>query len=187
MIDVGDYLLNVSVDGPVNGSALMPSNSMGRTMEMWEPRVKEFAQRLRVVRYDRRGNGASGVPVGPYSIKQLGRDVLAILDHLKPARVRWCVISIGRIVGQWLGARAPERLDRIILSNTSSYFRDPSNCLDRINAVQSNGVPSPTAPPREAYIARYNALSTLDQRALLPRNSRPTLVIAGRHDKIDPT
>jgi 3-oxoadipate enol-lactonase len=187
MIDVGDCLLNVSGDGPVNGPGLMPSNSMGRTMEMWEPQVTEFAQRFRVVRYDRRGHGTSGVPDGPYSIEQLGRDVLAILDHLKPARVNWCGISIGGIVWQWLGARAPEHLDRIILSNTSSYFRDPSNWLDRINDVQANGVASPTAPPREAYIARYNALSTLDQRALLPRNSRPTLVIAGRHDKIDPT
>jgi 3-oxoadipate enol-lactonase len=156
-------------------------------MEMWEPQVTEFAQLLCAVRYDRRGHGASGVPPGPYSIEQLGRDVLAIFDHLKPARVRWCGISIGGIFGQWLGARTPERLDHITLSNTSSHFRSLSNWLDRINAVQANGVASPTAPPRDAYIVRYNALSTLDQRALLPRNSGPTLVIAGRHDKIDPT
>ena len=214
MIDVGDCLLNVSIDGPENGPALMFSNSMGCTMDMWEPQLEEFARRFRVVRYDRRGHGRSGVPPGPHSVERLGRDALAILDHLELDRVHWCGISIGGIVGQWLGAHAPERLDRIILSNTSSHFPDPSNWLNRIKAVQADGVTSIaeavisgwftpgfrarqpqtvavmqamlTATPTEGYIACCNALSTLDQRALLPRISRPTLVIAGRHDKSTP-
>ena len=36
--------------------------------------------------------------------------------------------------------------------------------------------------PVEGYIACCEALSTLDQRELLPRIKSPTLVIAGRHD-----
>jgi 3-oxoadipate enol-lactonase len=210
MTDVGDCLLNVSADGPVNGPASMLSNSMGRTIEMWEPQVKEFAQRFRVIRYDRRGHGTSGVPSAHYSVEQLGLDV----HHLKPARMRWCGISIEGMVGQWLGARAPERLDRIILSNTSCYFPDPSDWLDRIEAVHTKGVASiaktvilcwftagfrarqpqmvaamqamSTAPPREGCIDCCETLGTLDQRALLPRNSRPTPVIAGRPDKSTP-
>ena len=42
------------------------------------------------------------------------------------------------------------------------------------------------ASPQEGYIACCEALRTLDQRDLLPRISRPTLVIAGRHDAATP-
>ena len=38
------------------------------------------------------------------------------------------------------------------------------------------------ASPVEGYLACCEALSTLDQRELLPRIKSPTLVIAGRHD-----
>jgi 3-oxoadipate enol-lactonase len=37
---------------------------------------------LPVLRFDTRGHGQSLVTPGPYSIEQLGRDVLALLDAL---------------------------------------------------------------------------------------------------------
>ena len=43
-----------------------------------------------------------------------------------------------------------------------------------------------SASPPEGYIACCEALSTLDQRALLPRIKSPTLVITGRHDMTTP-
>jgi 3-oxoadipate enol-lactonase len=42
------------------------------------------------------------------------------------------------------------------------------------------------ATPPAGYIACCEALSTLDQRDLLPRIKSPTLVIAGRHDMSTP-
>jgi 3-oxoadipate enol-lactonase len=42
------------------------------------------------------------------------------------------------------------------------------------------------ATPVEGYLACCEALSTLDQRALLPKIKSPTLVIAGRHDMATP-
>jgi len=42
------------------------------------------------------------------------------------------------------------------------------------------------ATPVEGYLACCEALSTLDQRALLPKIKSPTLVIAGRHDLATP-
>ena len=68
-----------------------------------------------MIRYDRRGHGKSGVPPGPYSMERFGRDVLAILDDLNIEKVHWCGLSMGGMVGQWLGANAPERFDRIML------------------------------------------------------------------------
>ena len=214
MIDADGCLLNVSVEGRDGGPTLMLSNSLGCTLQMWEPQMSALSKLFRVVRYDRRGHGKSGVPPGPYSMERFGRDVLAILDDLNIAKAHWCGLSMGGMVGQWLGANAPEHFDRIILSNTACYFPDPANWANRIKAVKDGGLaavadaviggwltadfrerePQITAKlkamlsnsPPEGYIACCEALSTLDQRALLPRIKSPTLVITGRHDMTTP-
>jgi len=214
MIDADGCLLNVSVEGRDGGPTLMLSNSLGTNLNMWEPQMKAFTQEFRVIRYDRRGHGKSGVPPGPYSMERFGRDVLAILDDLNIEKVHWCGLSMGGMVGQWLGANAPERMGKIILSNTSCYYPDPTNWLNRIKGVKEGGVagvadtviaawltadfrerePQITqnlktmmmATPAAGYIACCEALSTLDQRALLPKIKSPTLVIAGRHDMSTP-
>lgn len=212
MIDAGDgCLLNVSVDGRESGPTLMLSNSLGCTLAMWEPQMAALAKDFRVIRYDRRGHGKSGVPPGPYSFERFGRDVLAILDDLNIARVHFCGLSMGGMVGQWLGANAPDRMDRIILANTTCYYPDPTNWHNRIKAVREGGIEAVadaviggwltadfrerepaitqrmkamlTSAPVEGYLACCEALSTLDQRALLPRIKSPVLVIAGRHDQ----
>ena len=107
MIDADGCLLNVSVEGRDGGPTLMLSNSLGTNLNMWEPQMKALTQVFRVIRYDRRGHGKSQVPPGPYSMERFGRDVLAILDDLNIEKVHWCGLSMGGMVGQWLGANAP--------------------------------------------------------------------------------
>src|SRR6201990_2545045 len=214
MIDADGCLLNVSVEGRDGGPTLMLSNSLGCNLQMWEPQMKALTQMFRVIRYDRRGHGKSGVPPAPYSIERFGRDVLAILDDLNVSKVHWCGLSMGGMVGQWLGANAPERFEKIILANTSCYYPDPTNWLNRIKAVKEGGIAAVAdaviggwlAPgfrgreaqatanmktmlvstPVQGYLACCEALSTLDQRELLPKIKSPTLVIAGRHDMATP-
>src|SRR5262249_7688794 len=98
----------VRIESPERTPALTLSNSLGTTRNQRDPQVAPFTQHFRLVRYDRRGHGRSGVPKGPYTMDQLGRDVLAVLDALGLERVNWCGLSMGGMVGQWLGANAPE-------------------------------------------------------------------------------
>ncbi|MEH2509849.1 3-oxoadipate enol-lactonase [Nitrobacteraceae bacterium AZCC 1564] len=214
MIDADGCLLNVSVEGRESGPTIMLSNSLGTTMQMWEPQMAALTKLFRVVRYDRRGHGKSGAPAGPYSMERFGNDVLAILDDLNIEKVHWCGVSMGGMVGQWLGANAPERVGKLILANTTCYYADPTNWLNRIKAVNESGLaaiadtviaawltadfrerePQITArlkqmlldSPAQGYVACCEALSKLDQRDLLPRITAPTLVIAGRHDAATP-
>src|ERR1700732_4679312 len=117
MIDADGCLLNVSVEGRDGGPTLMLSNSLGCTLQMWEPQMKALGQVVRVIRYDRRGHGKSGVPAGPYSMERFGRDALAILDDLNIEKTHWCGLSMGGMVGQWLGANWPGRFGKIIHSS----------------------------------------------------------------------
>ena len=215
LIEVDGVGLNVEVEGATNAPALMLSNSLGTTLHMWDPQVKPFTERFRLIRYDRRGHGKSAVPPGPYSMERLGRDVLGILDRLGIETIDWCGLSMGGMVGQWLGANAPNRVRRLVLANTSCHYPDPRFWNERIEAIRASGglaslaerimalwfspefrarAPEAVAPLRsmlaatqvEGYVACCAAIRDMDHRDILGRISAPTLVIAGRHDQATP-
>jgi 3-oxoadipate enol-lactonase len=214
MIDADGCLLNVSVEGRDGGPTLMLSNSLGTTLHLWEPQMAALTRFFRVIRYDRRGHGKSGTPPGPYSIADFGRDALAILDDLNIARTHWCGLSIGGAVGQWLAANAPERIDRLVLANTTCHVPDPAVWQTRIKTVTEKGLdviadetmvrwfteefrerePQTvsriramlTSTPAAGYAASCAALADLDLRDALPRIKAQTLVIAGRYDTSSP-
>jgi 3-oxoadipate enol-lactonase len=209
-IDADGCPIHFEVEGPERAPVLMLSNSLGTTLHMWDEQVVPFTQHFRLVRYDRRGHGKSGAPKGPYSIDRLGRDVLAVLDGLGLAKVSWCGLSMGGMLGQWLGANAPGRIERMVITNTSSYFPDKNSWNERLKLVEEKGVaafastnmtrwftkgfleraPQKVAPieamfaatPLEGYLGCGAAVRDMDQRPLLPKIAAPTLVIAGKYD-----
>ena len=214
IVNADGCAIYVELEGPERAPVLMLSNSLGTTLQMWDPQVAPFTQHFRLVRYDRRGHGRSGVPKGPYTMERLGRDVLAILDALGLERISWCGLSMGGMVGQWLGANAPERVEQLVLTNTCSYFPDKTVWNDRLKLVREKGVAAfaPAnmerwftkgfrersadkvawmqemfaATPLEGYLACGAAVRDMDHRELLPKIKAPTLVIAGKHDPATP-
>lgn len=207
-------IIHAEIEGPQNASVLMLSNSLGTTLHMWDDQVAPFAAHFRLLRYDRRGHGKSGAPKGPYSMERLGRDVLAVLDALGIAKINWCGLSMGGMVGQWLGANAGSRIDKLILSNTACYYPDKSMWDGRIRLVSEKGLGeiagmnmerwftkgfrerSPDVVERmrqaflgtklEGYLGCCEAIKAMDHRPLLAKIAAPTLVIAGRQDVATP-
>jgi 3-oxoadipate enol-lactonase len=202
--------IHVEVEGPHNAPVLMLSNSLGTNLRMWDHQVAPWCRHFRLVRYDRRGHGQSSVPKGPYTMERLGRDVLAVIDTLNIAKINWCGLSMGGMVGQWLGAHAPDRVDKLVLSNTSSFFSDKSIWEGRLKTVRDKGLaaivdanmerwftkefrernPQAIARMREMFLATKadgyigcgEAIRDMDHRPLLAKINAPTLVIAGKHD-----
>jgi 3-oxoadipate enol-lactonase len=132
--------IHFEVLGRESSPVLMLSNSLGTTLHMWDAQVKPFTEHFRLVRYDRRGHGKSGCPKGPYTMEQLGRDALAVMDALDVEKANWCGLSMGGMVGMWLGANAPDRFEKIILSNTSAYYADKGPWNTRIENVRKGGL-----------------------------------------------
>jgi 3-oxoadipate enol-lactonase len=201
-------------DGAAGAPVLLLSNSLGTALEMWDPQIPAFAERFRVLRYDMRGHGRSPVPPGPYSIAELGRDVLALLDANGVDRVRFCGLSMGGMTGMWLGCHAPERLEKLVLCNTSAQLGSPDQWNIRISIVQNEGMKgvaegvigrwfTPEFREREpqevervrrmlletppaGYAACCAAIRDQDQRDAICAVSVPTLVVAGARDPATP-
>jgi len=212
--DVAGVRLHYRFDGPADAPVVLMSNSLGTDLRMWDPQVPELAQRYRVLRYDTRGHGQSSVAAGPYEIAQLSRDVLRLMDALGVERALFCGLSMGGMVGQWLGAHAPQRLAKLALCNTSAHIGAPDMWNARMAAVAQGGMAAivdgviarwytqdfiAAAPdaiattramllgtPAAGYIAACAAVRDMDQRTTAGDIAVPTLVIAGAHDAATP-
>jgi 3-oxoadipate enol-lactonase len=202
------------IEGPDDAPVLIMGSSLGTSSAMWDAQL-DLAGAFRVVRYDHRGHGSSATPEPPYEIADLAGDVLELMDALGVERAHHCGLSIGGMIGMWLGANAPERVNRLILICTSAQLGPPSLWRERAAAVREAGTTEPVADavvdrwltPRFAvehpeirtrlramlldcdpvgYAACCGAIERMDLRGGLPRITAPALVISGSDDSATP-
>ena len=209
-VEVNGSRIFYKLSGAATGPVLMFSNSLGTTIDMWEPQLATFESRYRVLRYDMRGHGQSDM-TGPCSIADLGQDVVALLDELRIPKVHFCGLSVGGVIGQWLGVNAAQRLASLVLCNTAAKIGTPDGWNQRIAEVTQDGMASITeavlqrwftpafrdrspeimaawramlllANDPRGYVLLCTAIRDMDQRELVRNIRLPTLIIAGDHD-----
>lgn len=206
--------IHYALEGQSGAHVLVFSNSLGANYSMWDAQAREFQNKFRILRYDTRGHGQSSSPPGPYSIEQLAKDVIALLDALDLDRVHFCGLSMGGMIGMWLGLHAPERLNKLVLCNTGAKIGTPEGWNARIEAVRENGMKSiaPAVVERwftpafrqkspavisntlkmieeanaDGYSACCGAIRDFDCREQLSAIHTPALVISGAHDPATP-
>ncbi|MER5268790.1 3-oxoadipate enol-lactonase [Actinosynnema sp. NPDC002837] len=202
------------LSGPPDAPVLVLGNSLGTTTALWDRQLPVLHRRFRVLRYDHRGHGGSPAGPGPYRIDDLADDVLELLDALGLAKVSYCGVSMGGMVGMWLAGHAPERIERLVLCCTAAGFPCARPWLDRAAAVRSSGTGSIAAAAAgrwftpafrsrspevvaafeaglsevddEGYAACCEALAAMDLRSVLPVIEAPTVVVAGADDEATP-
>jgi 3-oxoadipate enol-lactonase len=211
-IEVNGSKFFYALSGAPQGPVVVFSNSLGTTLEMWHPQLPALEQKFRVLRYDMRGHGQSDLREEPCSIAMLGQDVMGLLDALEMDKVHFCGLSIGGVIGQWLGANFPQRLKSLVLSNTAAKIGVAETWNQRIADVTRAGMapiteaalqrwftadfsrkhPEAVAPFRamllannpQGYSLLCGAIRDMDQRALVESIQVPTCIIAGQHDPV---
>lgn len=212
ILTLATHQLHYEIEGPAHAPVLLFAHALGTTMDMWTPQLQPCRERFRVLRYDSRGHGHSSAPPGPYRIEDLGLDVLALLDHLKIERAHFCGLSMGGLVGQWLAVQAPNRIGKLIISNSAARVGSHAALMARADLVRDSGMKDVScaaaerwftpaflsrkpgtvnllvrqlqACSQEGYAACCEALAVTDLRKLISRITLPTLVISGRHDPV---
>jgi 3-oxoadipate enol-lactonase/4-carboxymuconolactone decarboxylase len=206
-INIDGSRIYYRLDGADDRPVLVLSHSLGVDHGQWDLQIPDLIPSFRILRYDLRGHGASDAPTGDYSIERLGRDVLALADALSIPKFAFCGVSLGGMIGQWLAARAADRLTHAVLANTSARLPDPSAMETRRKTVLDSGMPaivdmamgrffSPGNVSPQTVSIRRTFLSTnpqgyagccaairdMDNRPLLPGIRIPALVIGGDRD-----
>jgi 3-oxoadipate enol-lactonase/4-carboxymuconolactone decarboxylase len=195
------------LEGSPHKPLLVLAHSLGADHGLWDPQMPALLRCFQVLRLDLRGHGASDAPAGDYTIAQLGEDILATVPR---ERFLYCGISLGGMIGQWLAARHPDRVERIVLANTSARVADPDLFEARRNTVLKEGIAAiapaviercftnPSGPAAESsratllgadplgYAGCCAAIRDMDNRPLLSSITVPTLVIGSDRDVSTP-
>ncbi len=211
--------LAASIEGPDSAPVVILANPIGTTRAIWDAQARVLREEFRLLRFELRGHGAPGAqsdaPPGPYSIAELGTDVLALMREGGITTAAYCGISIGGMIGLWLAANAPERIGSLVVC-CAAITPMPSRqaWLDRAALVRTGGMAaiSEMVRPRwftPDFIAREpaavafvmdmlhrtdpagyagcgEAIAGMDLRPALGAIKAPTLVIAGAEDTAAP-
>jgi 3-oxoadipate enol-lactonase len=199
-------------DGDPHKPAIIFSNSLGTDHSMWDGQLESIRRDFYIIRYDTRGHGLTSAPKGPYTIDQLGKDVLVLLDYLSIDAAYFCGISMGGLIGQWLAVNAPERIDGLVLANTAPKIGTEHAWIERAATVRENGLNAiaDSAPSRwftpkffdscpgdvnellanlknmspEGYASCCEVLAAANLRGDISNIHIPTLIISGDKDSV---
>ncbi len=213
-IRTNGLVLHHQVLGRTDGPALVFINSLGSDFRIWQEVVPAFANRFRVVLYDKRGHGLSDAPPAPYTIDDHTDDLLALLDDLKISSAALVGLSVGGMIAQRMAVRAPERVRAITLCCTAAKIGTAENWAERIAAVESGGIEPITdnvlqrwftphfretrsdevagwrnmlvRTPAHGYAGTCAAIRDADLRPDAGRIKAPTLCVAGDQDGSTP-
>jgi 3-oxoadipate enol-lactonase len=202
------------VHGPAGAPALVLSNSLGTTQDLWERQLPAFARRFRVLTYDHPGHGASPLIEQPCTVEALARALADLLDELELERVSLCGVSLGGMVAMGLALEEPHRIERLVLTCTSAHLGPPEGWLERASTVRAEGLeqivdavvgrwftseladdePETVArframlsdTPSEGYARCCEAIAAWDARDRISAIAAPVLVVAGEDDPATP-
>jgi len=201
-------------EGPEDAPVMVLSASLGTGLRMWSHQVAALGKKLRLLRYDTRGHGRSSVPSGDYTMEQLGRDVLGLLDLLGIRKAHFCGVSLGGMTGLWLGVHAPERLHSLIACDTAARIGTVDSWNARMAQVRAEGMAAiaegtlerwysagfRAAHAQEVDVTRQMLLGTSvagytgccaairdeDMTEAVGSVDVPTLVVVGKDDPVTP-
>lgn len=207
--------INYDVAGPAAAPAVVLHHPLATNLTTWDELTADLSPRYRVIRFDARGHGQSDAPKGPYAFETLAADVVGLMDHVGIKRAHFLGLSMGGMVGQYLGLLHSDRLSSLMLVSTTSRLPPEGVALweQRIAATRAGGITSQVegalarwvspsglknpalvtrmskmieATPVEGYLGWCNAIRTLNVTDRLKAIKLPTRVIVGEIDPATP-
>lgn len=199
----------VSVHSAGDGPPLVLLHCLGVDHRLWDIAAAGLDRDFRLISYDFPGHGTTPLPPGSYGIEELSAQLAALLDREGIARAHVGGISLGGLVAQHFAATQPQRVDRLILLDTTPRYTDEMRQMWVVRAKQARtqGVASlldsllpvwftpdflAQDPPAvryvrdcfigdsgEGYALACEALGAADLRPLVPNIKAPTLIVCG--------
>ena len=138
--EVGDISIRYQVSG--QGPWLTLSHSLASDNSMWKPQIEALTPHFTILSYDTRGHGGTTVTKGSYTLEQLANDAAGLLSYLGVSRTHWLGLSMGGMIGQKFALQYPEKLDRVILADTTGFVAPVGAAMwhERAAAARASGM-----------------------------------------------
>jgi pimeloyl-ACP methyl ester carboxylesterase len=139
--------LHTEVFGPKDGYPIVLAHGITCAIRAWTYQIADLAREYRVIAFDHRGHGRSGIPRrGGYSLRHLAADVDAVLEGTLAPGERAVIAGHsmgGMAIAAWSDLyrhRVSARADAVALVNTTTG--------DLLREVRLLSVPAPLAAAR---------------------------------------
>ena len=212
VIAVNGIKMKYEISGKDGAPVVVLCHSLGSSLVMWGPQMESLRIHFQVLRYDTRGHGGTESPPGPYTLEALGEDVVALLEALKIQQVHFVGLSMGGMIGQYLGLSYPARLRSLALCSTAAVIPQEAQPLwdERIEAARTRGLKALVdgtmdrwftaaylrknssmlgiirrqflETPLEGFIGCCEAIRRLNFLDRLPEIRLPTAILVGEED-----
>ncbi len=201
-------------DGPRHAPTVLLVPEFGTKWSMWEPQMPELTRTSRVLRVNHRGHGTSPAPEGAYTVEELGKDLLALLERLGLERLSIVGFGLGGMLATWVAAAHTDRVNRLALVSSAARTPAAHNWQEIGSRVRKGGMAAvsgevtaswftpPWADERPDIVTRMmtefealdgvgyagccEAIADQDQRGSLARVRAPTVVVSAAHDPLLP-
>lgn len=156
---------NVDVSGLETGTPVILHHPLATNLTCWDELTAALNDRYRVIRFDARGHGKTDAPKGPYRFEILAGDVVHMMDKLGLAKAHFLGLSMGGMIGQYLGLLHADRCHSLCLVSTSSQTPPAGKALwdERITNAGKLGMTSVV----DGAMARWVAPAALTERPAL--------------------
>jgi 3-oxoadipate enol-lactonase len=183
-----DIHYEIAGSGPSTSGApcVMFAHSLGSDLSIWATQKSALAGRHTVLTYDLRGHGQTTATSGAYDFDLLASDAIALMDALNIDKASFVGISLGGMIGQALALAAPQRLEKLVLADTTSAYPPEAQALwpERIRGIEANGLEPLVAPTLERWFTapyRSTRPEVVARIGNLIRNTSPTGYIGCCH------
>jgi 3-oxoadipate enol-lactonase len=199
------------------GPWVVLAHSLASSHAMWTPQIASLAEAgFRVLALDARGHGGTDAPEGPYTVRQMADDLLALMDRLGIARAHVVGLSMGGAMAQEFALAHPARVLGLVIADATSAYPPATHPMwrERAEAVAAGGMAAVAegtlgrwftpawreahperleavrrmllATPPQGFIGAVHALMGFDAADRLHAIRAPTLVLAGTEDQALP-
>lgn len=152
-VKMGDCVHYYLDEGGKAKPPLVFANSLGSDLRTWDAVANRLLERFRIVRYDIRGHGLTDAPAPPYTMDDLARDLVGLLDALQIKDALVCGLSVGGLIAQRVALIHPDRVRGLVLCDTGARIGTVESWNQRIETVKSGGVQSFVAPSIERWFS----------------------------------
>lgn len=139
-VRVNDHVLHYQYQKGDGARTFVFANSLGTDFRIWDEVVERLQAYGSILRFDKPGHGLSEIPKTALSIGDYVADVIGLLDMLDIQKCVFVGLSIGGIIGQRLALMHPERIEKLVLSNTGPQIGTVDSWNTRIKTVQEQGM-----------------------------------------------